>query len=161
MLRPMSMRRSQSVAGAVAAIATLAVSGCTSSSPKASPSSAPSPSLALAVVRVATSPEPTPYKVPTSPATSRLLKYAPALPISSGKSSEWTLARLPDGGRSVVIRFFTGCKAPAVEWDESASAVRVRVPYLPDSGGLCLVLNYRALHLSAPLGDRHLLHVTG
>ena len=147
----------------LAVIAVALVAGCTSSSPQASSNSGPSRSAAPRTVAlaVAVSPEPRPYGVPTTPATSPLVKDAPALPIASGRAIPWTLARLPDGGRTVVIRFFAGCTAPSVEWDESATSVRVRVPNPPTDRGECLVMNYRALHLAQPLGERQLLRVTG
>lgn len=146
---------------ALTVLALALVAGCTSSAPQASRSSGPSPSATPTAAAVAVSPEPTPYTVPTTPATSALVKDAPALPIAPGKTLPWTLARLPDEGRTVIIRFSAGCTAPAVEWDESPTTVRVRVPYPSSDNGMCLVMNYRALHLAQPLGERRLLHVTG
>lgn len=108
----------------------------------------------------AASPEPRPFTVPTTPATDPLVQDAPAQPLTTeGEPVPWTLNRLPDAGRTIVIRYATGCSGGSrVEWSEDSDAVRIRVT-APRTVKTCAKVNYRSIRLSQPLGERQLLHV--
>lgn len=142
----------------------LALSGCTGTTaePNAATTALPSvqeasPSRASSTLVRA---EPTPYTVPTTPATDPLVMNAPAQQVTTeGRPVAWALNRLPDGGRTIVIRYGTGCDGGSqVEWSEDNEAVRIRVT-APLSVLACAKINYRAIRLEAPLGERQLLHV--
>lgn len=110
-------------------------------------------------------PEPTPFQVPTSPATDALPVLEPSqvrAPSGDQVSRPWDLIRMWDGGRRLAVQYAAGCNDEVdVRFAETPTHVLVQVLDDADDDGCAAhrVSNGRAiLALSAPLGDRQLLH---
>jgi hypothetical protein len=157
-------RRTRSVAaGALAAVAVVGTSallllpgGDDALSPPVAlaPQAAPPGSVA----------EPTPYAVPTTPATDDLIEVAPRPLLElagEDRSVPWTLIRLWDDGRRVSIRYSNGCDhTPAdVRAVEAPEYVVVQVvEHDRVSNRTCAASHRATIVLTAPLGTRQLLH---
>jgi hypothetical protein len=143
-------------AAAAVVVAAAAVAGLWATSQDGSELVAASP-LEGAVV------EPTPYAVPTSPATDALPVITPStVPrLSAGQASvPWQLIRLWDDQSDLAIQFNPGCdEAAEVHVEETAEHVLVQVV---DQDGLdeldCLSFGRVLIALSEPLAGRPLLH---
>jgi hypothetical protein len=107
--------------------------------------------------------EPTPYNVPTTPATDALPVITPAgvAPLREGEASvAWQLIRLWDDGSDLAIQFGTGCHGRVeVRVEETPDHVLVQAV---DVDGLevkaCATLGRVLIALDAPLDGRPLLH---
>ncbi len=111
------------------------------------------------------SPEPTPYTVPTTPATDHLEVVTPTshLVVRPGEQPvPWRLIRLYDGGKNLAIFYAFGCNDPlrvqVVETDTSV-AILVLHPTRNGPMPMCLSTYRKAITLARPLGQRALLHV--
>jgi len=111
-------------------------------------------------------PEPTPYAVPTSPATDALPVIEPGRlrPPGDGEESRpWLLIRMWEGGSKLAVQYSSGCDDDVdVAFEETPGHVLVQVVDDPDEqecDGRPGIAGSRAiLALSAPLGTRPLLH---
>ena len=117
----------------------------------------PAPALAMPSV------ERTPYSVPTSPASGVTVRFGPARvdPSDQKRSVPWRLVRLPDGGQTLIVRWYPGCDRPSpgeVRFEESASSVLVQAVTADSKSGSCSRSATAALELKQPLGARALLH---
>lgn len=108
--------------------------------------------------------EPRPFTVPTTPATDPLDIVTPsdlATLAEPARSLPWELIRIWDGERRLAIRFSPGCNGPtSVFVRETADHVLVQA--VDDDGPsvlACATLVRVTIALSAPLGNRPLLHV--
>lgn len=107
--------------------------------------------------------EPTPYTVPTSPATDALPVITPTTvqPLGDGEISvPWQLIRLWNDGQDLAIQFGTGCHG-AVEVAVEETAAHVLVQTVDTDGPearACATLGRVLISLSAPLAGRPLLH---
>lgn len=120
----------------------------------------PDPGPPVAVLLAAAQPEPTPYAVPTSPATDPLPAVGTdgLVDVPRGsRSVPWTLIRLWDGG--LAVQHVPHCSDVAVHAEESDAAVVVQVVAgrrSEDAG--CLDGGRHVVRLDRPLGERRLLH---
>lgn len=107
--------------------------------------------------------EPTPYSVPTTPATDALPVIAPAplRPLDAGEVSvPWQLIRLWDDQSDLAIQFGTGCHGTVeVRVEETAQHVLIQAV---DTDGpevkACATLGRVLIALAEPLRGRPLLH---
>ena len=136
-----------------AAAAALALCGCTGSEPDREQP------LTTGL------PEPTPYAVPTTPATDALPVLEPSevrAPDDGQVSLPWDLIRMWDGGRRLAVQYSSGCDDEVVvRFAETAEHVLIQVLDDADDSDCPLHRVGRAraiLALSAPLGSRPLLH---
>lgn len=147
---------------AVVAVVALQLSGGQDSTLRG-PVASSSPSAVAAEPPPGTVLEPRPYRVPTTPATDRLVDVtASDLQVVGGEATSvpWKLIRLWDAGRSLAIAYRPGCDGPgAVHFVETPRYVVVQVVDEDGPGVRACANTHRAtLRLSEPLGDRALLH---
>lgn len=137
----------------------LSVAACGGGTASVQQRAAPAPAPTLAPVA-----EPTPYDVPTSPATDALPVIAPTgvRPLAEGeRSMPWGLIRLWDEGQRLALQYTGGCDGEVdVRWEQTAAHVLVQV--VEDEDGDCpwyrRVVHRAILELDAPLAGRPLLH---
>jgi hypothetical protein len=152
----------------LALTAVLALTGCTDDVPVSPP--VPPPSIPAVVTPAASPPsgsrvEPTPYAVPTSPATVAVTEVprdtlTDSLPAGI-ESLTWTLVRLYDGGQTLALRYSPGCADDAgrAQVEKTGDYVEVKVVHPVQNGGdACLRTYTHSLRLRSPLGDRALVH---
>jgi hypothetical protein len=152
----------------VALTAVLTLTACTDDVPQSLP--VPPPSIPADVTPAASPPsgsrvEPTPYSVPTSPATVALTEtprdtLTDSLPAGV-ESLTWKLIRLYDGGQTVALRYSPGCADDAgrAQVEETDTYVLVKVVHPVQTGGdACLRTYTHSVRLRTPLGDQALVH---
>ena len=145
------MRRGLSTVAVV-----LALAGCGTRSPALEVRSERAPIGASTIVHTAPVPEPGPYAIESDSngEVDTAVRPGTVSPPRPGELSvPWSLDRVFDGGRKVqLINAFGPCGRASFQ--ESADAVLVQVVQPPTRG----CTSFFVLNLSAPLGDRVLLH---